>query len=231
MATSGNSSQNNAHSSGWKISISVFILLLIGAVGIGLWITKKSDIEVQPASRQPLSSPAAKATPESTVVAVFVITPTPAEIKVYVTGAVKNPGVYKMQPGDRIEDALKAAGGAGDEADLLNIDLAKRVVDEMQIVVPLKAIASPIPGTSGPAAGGVTIPAGTTTGAGQSGKINVNTATAADLDKLPGIGQTLSTRIVEYRTAHGSYRNLDDLRKVAGLTNSVIEKIKDSISF
>ncbi len=230
MANSDNSSQNNAPSSGWKIPVTVFSILLVVAVGLGLLITKKSDAEAQPAtSRQPLSSPTAKASPEPTTVAVVVITPT--EIKVYVTGAVKNPGVYKMQPGDRIEDALKAAGGASDQADLISIDLAKRVVDEMQIIVPPRVIASPVSGTIVPPAGGITVPAGVATGATLSGKINVNTATTADLDKLPGIGQTLSTRIVEYRNSHGPYRTLEDLRKVSGITNSVIDKIKDSISF
>jgi competence protein ComEA len=149
--------------------------------------------------------------------------PTLAEIKVYVTGEVKNPGVYTMKPGDRIEDAIRMAGCFTDTADPQRLELAARVRDEMRITVPklnqpsfepaLNNSSSNPPPTVG------------------DGKVNVNTASAADLDKLPGIGEVLSNRIVEYRAKIGPYKSTEDLRKIPGITNAVIEKIKDFISF
>jgi competence protein ComEA len=168
----------------------------------------------------------AKVTTTPTLV---ITTPTPAvsptpvpEIKVYVTGEVSKPGVYTMKSGDRVEDAVKAAGGFTAEADQSRLELALRVRDEMRIIVPKINLPSADPAISG----GTAI-----TPTPSDGKINVNTASAAELDRLPGIGEVLSVRIVEHRTKNGAFKSVDDLRKVSGLNNSVIEKIKDLISF
>jgi competence protein ComEA len=196
-------------------------VIVMALVGSGIAISALAGGENKPDSR--LAS--AKVTPTPTLV---MVTPTPpptptlAEIKVYITGEVKNPGVYTMKQGERIEDAVKAAGGFTENADPQRVDLAARVRDEMRIIVPKLNQPSFEPLVSG----GSNPPP--TPG---DGKINVNTASTAELDKLPGIGAVLSQRIVEYRAKIGPYKSVEDLRKIPGITNAVIEKIKDLISF
>jgi competence protein ComEA len=211
----------------WKNPALYMTVALMVLVGVGIFITRKGDIEAKPANAS--TTVAA----QNSRTAATVVAPTPTfdgVFKVYVAGAVKNPGVYQMQSGDRIEDAIKTAGGATENADLLKIDLAKRVTDEMQITVPEHSLTPTIQVTAAVSTiQSSTKPSPTPTD--PSGKINVNTATAPELDKLPGIGEVLSARIVDYRTKNGPYNNLDDLRKVTGLTASVIEKIKDLIIF
>jgi competence protein ComEA len=146
---------------------------------------------------------------------------------------VQNPGVYEMKPGDRLQEAILAAGGFTGQADRTKLDLAQRVRDEMRIEIPrLPDTPTPVP-TSGPGTPTATAPAPPTTAASAAaGKVNINTASAAELDKqLPGIGPVLAGRIVEYRAANGPFKTLDDLRKVTGLTKAVIDKIKDLITF
>ena len=217
------------------------LILLVFAVGVGALVTKL-DNKDKLATPGPASSSAVAgvannkgATPArsaSTPTAAPSPTPDPA-IKVYVTGEVVSPGVYVMQSGDRLIDAINRAGGFTDQADQSRLDQALRVKDEMRVDVPrLATPGTAVTGTSG--AGPTTLvsgPAAVTAPAGD-GKVNVNTATAAELDKLlPGIGPTLAQRLVDYRTGHGPYKTLDDLRKVQGLSKSVVDKIKDLISF
>ncbi|NWJ46617.1 MAG: ComEA family DNA-binding protein [Chloroflexi bacterium] len=197
----------------------VITFLLMAAIGIGIFFSAKTDTQIHASSKQ--------VTP--TTDSSNINSPLDSVIKVHIAGAVRNPGVYRLKEGDRVEDAINAAGGITDEADLLKIDLARRIVDEMQIIVPSwTPTAAPLTTTT-------TIPLQNTPSPplenGSDGKINVNSASATELDKLPGIGTVLSARIVEYRSKIGLYRNIEDLRKIPGITNSVIEKIKDLIAF
>jgi competence protein ComEA len=213
--------------SGRNLSIPtvIFTVIIFGLVGIGIFVSMRGSSETRTSSRNN--------TPSATNPVVEAAKPADGVLKVYVTGEVNNPGVYQLQAGDRQEDALKAAGGPTDRADLLKIDLAKRVVDEMQIIVPSKtsqpATPTPVPPVVLPTGESTTV-AVVVTAAGV-GKINVNTASAKELDLLPGIGEVLSARIVEYRAKIGPYRSVEDLRKIPGITGSVIEKIKDLITF
>ncbi len=147
-----------------------------------------------------------------------IATATPAPIKVYVLGAVANPGVYELHPGDRVEEALKAAGGALESADLARINLAQRLRDEMQVVVPAKDK-------------GLTQSAGTPTSGVGAGKVNVNTASAGELEALPGIGPVLAQRIVQYREQNGPYNGPEDLVKVRGISRSLVERLADQITY
>jgi competence protein ComEA len=142
--------------------------------------------------------------------------PTPGQLGVYVTGAVLKPGVYFLPPGSRVRDALKAAGGPTEEADLVRVNLAKRVYDEEQIYVPSEGEESPPVASYAPGN-----PAG--------GKINLNTASAQDLEALPGIGPVLAQRIVDYREANGPFATIEDIMKVHGIGPAIFEDIKDSI--
>jgi len=143
---------------------------------------------------------------------------TPAEIGVYVVGAVMTPGVYFLPQGSRVEDALESAGGPTEEADLARVNLAKRVYDEEQIYVPQVGEENPpLPPPSG------------SSGGQAGGKININTATAAELESLPGIGEVLSQRIVDYREANGPFSAIEDIKNVQGIGEVTFEEIKELI--
>jgi len=137
-----------------------------------------------------------------------------AALEVYVAGAVQNPGVYAFKDGDRLVDALDAAGGPSDDADLAGVNLAKRLHDEDQVVVPRQGQASSA------VAGATAV----------KQKIDINSADAATLDSLPGIGAVYSQRIVDSRTTAGSYESVDDLVDRKLIPRSTLDKIRDLIS-
>ncbi len=211
-------------------------------IALGAFISLVAAIsQVEKVAAVPTTAPAARATPTNKpgVVPAATLQPSPTPdgiIKVFITGEVKKPGVYEMHDGERIIDAVKVAGGFTEGADQDRVDQAQRVRDEMRIEIPARP-ATPVPAATdlpGQSPAGDTVPvqgrvAPTAPPAGT--RLNVNTATAADLDKLPGIGEVLSQRMVDYRTKNGPFRSLDDLRKVPGLAASEIEKIKDLIVF
>lgn len=144
------------------------------------------------------------------------------KIAVEVIGAVATPGVYWLEGEARVQDALNAAGGARSDADLTGMNLARRMADEEQLVVPFAnqpvspSQASPI-GTE---------PVKTSAGA----KINVNTATAEELDALPGIGPALAGRIIAYRQQHGSFASVEELSNVSGISPKMVDGLRDKIT-
>lgn len=137
------------------------------------------------------------------------------EIKVYVTGLVKNPGVYTMEEGERVIDAINKAGGPLEEADLTNINLAQKVKDEQMIIVPKKGETNNISPTS-------TIQ--------KNEKININTATKEELQTLPGIGPVTAERIIEFRENKGSFKKIEDIMNVPRIGPKLFEQIKDKIT-
>ena len=144
-------------------------------------------------------------------------TPPPVEIApraaraalVHVAGAVRHPGVYRMHDGDRIKDAVKRAGGARSGADLNAINLAAKVADGQQVVVPRRGAAASVAASS-PAAGGdgATPP---------QGPISLNSATAEQLDTLDGVGPATAQKILDYRRQHGGFRSIEDLGQISGI--------------
>ena len=140
-------------------------------------------------------------------------------IFVDIKGAVKNPGVYQMKVGDRVKDALDAAGGLTDEADSQKVNLAKRLEDQMVIVV------SKV-GEEGAAA----IPAGATSKeATKEGKVNINTATVEELKTLKGVGEKKAEAIIEYRKKNGSFKTKEDLMKVRGIGKKLFDSFQERI--
>ncbi|HET8524236.1 MAG TPA: ComEA family DNA-binding protein [Thermomicrobiales bacterium] len=148
-----------------------------------------------------------------------------ATIVVEVRGAVQNPGVYEL-PGDaRVQQALAAAGGPTDDADLKTLNLARRVADADLIDVPViesakVPLVSAVESTAPPAV----------TADAEPDLIDLNTATARDLEALPGIGEVLSARIVDYRNAHGPFRSVDDLAAIDGISSKLVEKIRPLVT-
>lgn len=141
--------------------------------------------------------------------------PTPGQLAVYVTGAVVEPGVCYLPEGSRVEDVLLVAGGAKPEADLNRVNLARRVHDEEQIYVP-EVGEELLPVKPG--------------GSAQGDLMNINTASARELEALTGIGPTLAERIVDYRQAHGPFAAIDDIMGVRGIGEGLFDEIKDLIT-
>lgn len=141
------------------------------------------------------------------------------EIKVYVTGAVSQPGVYSLREGDRVYQAVEMAGGLLAEAEARGVNMAAPLKDGDPIVIPKKGEEMPANINQQAAAGQ---PA-------KSGKVNINTATAQELDGLKGIGPAIAQRIVDYREAHGPFKSLEDLKKVSGIGEKKYADLKDSI--
>ncbi len=141
---------------------------------------------------------------------------TPAEIVVDVAGRVRHPGVYTFHVGDRVVDAIEAAGGALPGSDLTSLNLAALLTDAEQIVVGKVG--------AGGSASGTSVGGSSSGGSGGSGapgeKVNINTATADQLEALPGIGPVLAQRIVDYREQHGPFRSIRDLLNVSGIGDS-----------
>jgi competence protein ComEA len=146
---------------------------------------------------------------------------TKTELVVYVSGQVKQPGVLKISAGSRVIDAINAAGGLVEGADVVKINLAQAVKDGMQIHVPGHLAAPQDNGN---------IPRQNAT-ARQNDKININTADAVELDKLPGVGPSLAARIVEWRKNKGSFTDGTELKKVPGIGESKYQQIKDKIAW
>jgi competence protein ComEA len=165
--------------------------------------------------------------------------PTPLPLRVHVTGAVAAPGVYALPRGSIWQDAINAAGGPAERAALDGVNLARAVADGDQIVVPETApTATPAPPTATLAPGvtptaaspGSAPAAGPNTESTGGGKININTATASELDRLPGVGPAIAQRIIDYRTANGLFKTPEDIMKVKGIGPATFAKIKDLIS-
>ncbi len=147
----------------------------------------------------------------------------PGEVVVAVAGKVRRPGLVRLPAGARVADALQAAGGANAGADPALLNLARKVVDGELILVGV----TPPPGApaaAGPAAG----PAGAAPAPGAP--VNLNTATLADLDTLPGVGPVLAQRILDHREQHGGFASVGDLRKVDGIGSSRYEQLKDLVT-
>lgn len=161
--------------------------------------------------------------------------PTPPEqaplLQVHVTGAVVRSGVYTLPPGSRLVDAVQAAGGMAPDADEERINLADHLVDGQQVYVPRQGTPAPPSPTSALLLGaapesarspGVEIAVG--------GLVNINTASAAELETLPGIGPALAGRIIEYREANGGFGDPAEIVQVRGIGEATYAKLADRIT-
>ena len=155
---------------------------------------------------------------------------------VHVVGAVRRPGLMRLASGSRVADALQRAGGPGPRADLATVNLAARLVDGQQIVVPTRGSAGPAGSPSGtaptPAAGAPSGGAGPSGGAASGGSatgIHLSTATVEQLDGVDGIGPTLAQRIIEYRDAHGGFRSLAELAQVEGIGEKRLATLREAL--
>lgn len=154
--------------------------------------------------------------------------PTQVPLEVHVTGAVLRPGVYLFADGSRVQDAITAAGGLTIDANVQGINLAAKLEDGQQLV---------IPGGGGGASGGPTqsspafrVLPGSSTATPQTELVNINSATVSELQNLPGIGPTLAQRIVDYRTQHGPFQSIQAIMNVPGIGPSTFDQIQSLIT-
>ncbi|MGG3574689.1 helix-hairpin-helix domain-containing protein [Bacillus gobiensis] len=180
-------------------------------------LNKKEDHEVLPkeVSAEAIEKPQEETPPEQ-----------PQSIVIDVKGAVKKPGVYDMQSGDRVHHVIQKAGGILDGADQNQLNLALLLQDGMVIYVPKK-------GEEGAASGAA--PEGqsnveSTEQNGSAKTVNINTATSEELQTLPGIGPSRAETIIAYREENGGFKTIEDMMNVSGIGEKSFEKLKPSIT-
>jgi competence protein ComEA len=190
------------------VGLALLMVVLLG--GAGLWyvrsLPKPVQVRAEPgAVTVPTPGPGAAS-------------PSPAVLLVDVAGWVRRPGVYEFPEGARIVDAIEAAGGARPDAALELLNLAAPLVDGTQVLVTRIGQAPVIPPGAGSAPGAP----GTL--------VNLNTASATDLEALPGIGEVIAQRIVDYRTSNGPFSAVDELLEVSGIGDAILGSIRELVT-
>lgn len=138
-------------------------------------------------------------------------------VLVYISGAVAHPDVYALPADARVKDLVLAAGGLAADADAVSLNLAAGLSDAQHVHVPAQ----------GEAAGGAAAPAA---GAATAGLVDLNRASAAELAELPGIGDAIAERIIDYRDSNGPFATVEDLQNVKGIGPALYEQIQSSIT-
>jgi competence protein ComEA len=185
-------------------------------VGLFAWTTRRPD--PQPIVLQPPPPVQPTATPLPTA--------TPAPIVVFVSGAVAAPGLYTLAVEARVGDALEAAGGLVEEANLVAINQAERLWDGAQVHVPsvVEIAAEDVP-TAG-VSGGEPPPVAAASSGSSSGRININSASLEELTSLPGIGTTKAEAIIAARP----YASVDDLDRAVGIGAKTVEQLRELVT-
>jgi len=155
-------------------------------------------------------------------------TPARRALVVHVVGAVRRPGLYRLREGARVADAVARAGGATVAAELAALNLAAPLVDGVQVLVPSRS-ASPA-GVESAESDSVPGAAVGPTAAGLGAKPSLSSATAEQLDELPGVGPVTAQKILDYRAEHGPFRSVDDLDAVPGIGPVRIEQLRDLVT-
>ena len=150
-------------------------------------------------------------------------TATPLPVLVYILGSVERPGVYELPWDSRIRDAVSLAGGLSPNADPAGINLAERVHDGQQLFVPAlgqvpPALPTPVVAQLAPGA------------PSSSAAININTADAATLATLPGIGPVIAQRVIDYRQQNGPFVRVEDITRVKGIGDVILAKVRDLVT-
>jgi len=181
--------------------------LLIAAVvsGAALWYLRSLPATVDVRALEPATAPASQSPSVE------------PSLIVHVAGEVRRPGVYEFAEGERVIDAIEAAGGPTGKAALDGLNLAAPLTDGTQVVVPSSAPVG-APSSTAPAA------------TGGSELVNLNTATADQLEALPGIGEVLAQAIIDYRTESGPFTSVDQLEDVSGIGPAILENVRDLVT-
>ncbi|MEA2167056.1 MAG: competence protein ComEA [Solirubrobacteraceae bacterium] len=139
-------------------------------------------------------------------------------IVVHVAGAVRRPGVYRLHAGARVNDAIRLAGGARHRAELTQVNLAQKLEDGRQVIVPVR---TPVAAAGVPTQPGAAAPAG---------PVNLNTATLEQLDALTGVGPVTAQQILDYREAHGGFGSVEELDQVPGIGEVTMATLRELVT-
>lgn len=162
------------------------------------------------------------------------------KIMVYITGEVKNPGIYELEENSRIKDVIEEAGGLKETADITDINLATILQDEDKITIPSKEenkqekqntekIQSNKQSKTTEKSQNTNSISTNVTEKNQNTKVNINTATQTELETLPGIGPSIASKIVSYRKENGKFKSIEEIKKVSGIGESKYANIKELI--
>jgi competence protein ComEA len=143
-----------------------------------------------------------------------------ARVVVHIVGAVRRPGLYTLQEGDRVQDAVARAGGPSRRADLALINLAAQVSDGEQVVIPRRGPPGAVGAAGAPAVGGTT----------PSGPVHLNSATLEQLDTLPGVGPVTAQKIIDYREKRGPFTSVDALDAVPGIGPARLDTLRELVA-
>lgn len=214
----------------FKRSLYPIIGIALVAVILFFWWTGQKENDLLTASSSSM--------PQASSVATTSTTENHAAIYIDVKGAVKKPGMYRFQGEVRLADAVDAAGGLTNKAAKDKINLAQKLADQTVVTIPEKG-AKDIQVVQGPKAGTDKLQAengasaalsGSSSTTNGEGKININQASASDLQKIDGIGAKRAEAIIKYRTEHGSFKQVDDLKNISGIGEKTLAKLKDKVT-
>jgi competence protein ComEA len=163
-----------------------------------------------------LLRPARPAVPPPVRIAAPVARASAPRLFVNVVGAVRRPGLYKLKDGSRVADAVIRAGGTTPKAQIELLNLAARIADGEQIVVPRRGLASPAAAASG--------------GAAAAGPVHLNSATLEQLDALPGVGPVTAQKILDFRQQHGAFGSVDELDAIVGIGPARLEQLRGLVA-
>ncbi len=214
--------------------MAVGVGVLVAAVATGAWVAAERPRPVAVVDSRAAASPSARssvpvavgvphASSPDRVAAAGSASGSAAEVVVDVAGKVRRPGLYRLPGGARVDDAVRAAGGALAGVNLANLNLAARVVDGAQIRVglPGAAVADP----AGPVSGG-----GASGGTAAAAPVDVNSASSEQLQNLPGVGPVLAQHILDWRNQHGRFTSVAQLQDVSGIGPAKYAAIKDLVT-
>lgn len=199
-----------------KIAVVAIGIIVVGTIGLYMYNTSADTEEYYGEEMVDINMMDGEDTEENVI---------PAKIMVHVTGQVHDEGVVVLDEGSRIVDAIEAAGGETDDADLAKLNLAYVLNDGEKIYVPSKSEQNEeidyVTTSSGDSLGGSM--------SKETSIININTAGQAELMELPGIGESIANKIIAYREENGKFKTIEDIKNVPGIGDSKFANIKDMI--
>jgi competence protein ComEA len=212
-----------------RAQIATYAALALVVVVLGVrFMQRQQPGSAVPGGAGAAASPASSGTSGSAGTAVRVSRPPAQASVVHVAGAVRRPGVYRLPAGARVQEAVRRAGGARGGANVNGINLAAKVVDGQQVVVPSRtpsASGAPAAASGAPAEGSAAAGAGAAAGP----PISLNNATAEQLDTLDGVGPATAQKIIAWRTQHGGFRSVADLGQVPGIGPKKLAALRDRV--
>ena len=213
--------------------LAVAVVALLVAVGAALYLVRPASsggsgpdpAASLPFARSAGTTPSGAGSTSDTGVAGPTPTTVAAQIVVQAAGAVVQPGVYRLAAGARVADLVAAAGGLTPDGDPDRVNLASLLVDGARVYLPHRGeVTPPAPVSDG---GGGS--AGGSASSAPPAPVDLNTATADELDTLPGIGPATAAAILDYRQRHGPFRSVDDLAQVRGIGDAKLAQLRDRV--